>query len=321
MTDLAFYQNRLQKKHRRLAPWAARAGIHAYRLYERDIPEFPLIVDWYATESGPRVHLQEVDTRWRQTPEEHRQWFDFVVGATADALSIAPSQIVGKVRIRQRVRGDSTLQYAATGNRGEDLVVGEGGLRFWVNLASYVDTGLFLDHRKTRAMVGRHAQGKRFLNLFGYTGSFTVYAAAGGAVSSETVDLSNTYTEWALRNLQLNGIAPEVHRIVRADAFVWLRQAVAQQRQYDLIVLDPPTFSNSKKMLGILDVQRDHPWLIRECLALLSREGELFFSTNLHSFELDTQVATRARFKEITAHTRSEDFKDATPHRVWHIVR
>jgi len=321
MTDLAFYQNRLLKKKRRLAPWVTRDQIHAYRLYNRDIPEFPLIVDWYGSETGTRVHLQEVDTGWRQTAEEHRQWFDFVLGATADALAIAPAQIVGKMRMRQRVRGDTTLQYAATGNRSEDLVIREAGLRFWVNLTSYVDTGLFLDHRKTRRMVGERAQGKRFLNLFGYTGSFTVYAAAGGAVSSETIDLSNTYTEWAVRNLRLNGISTEAHQVVRADVFVWLREAVAAQRQYDLIVLDPPTFSNSKKMLGILDVQRDHPWLIRECLALLSREGELFFSTNLHGFELDAQVATRANFSELTSRTRTEDFKDDNPHRAWRITK
>lgn len=323
MTDLVFYQNRLAKNRKRLAKWAARADLHAWRLYERDIPEFPVIVDWYDTESGVRVHLQEVDTGWQQTEAEHREWLDFVREATATTLGVDEDVIVMKLRARQRVGGDKTDQNQPTGARGEDLVVREGGLRFLVNLEAYQDTGLFLDHRNTRAMVKERAQGKRFLNLFAYTGSFTVYAAAGGAVESDSVDLSNTYLDWAGRNFDLNGIDRSAHRLVRADVFAWLRTQTegSTLKLYDLIVLDPPSFSNSKKMMGVLDVQRDHPWLIRQCLDLLAPGGALLFSTNLRSFALDAQVQTRARFTELSARTVPEDYRDRKVHRCWLIER
>lgn len=321
MTDLAFYQNRLQKNARRIQKWASRQHIFATRLYDRDVPEFPLIVERFDTESGVRVHLQEVDTGWQQSPAEHRDWLEFVVGATAETLEIQVGQIAVKLRERQRVLGDKTDQYARTGRRGEDLVVQEGGHRFWINLETHLDSGLFLDHRSTRALVAKRARDKRFLNLFAYTGSFTVYAAGGGAKSSLTIDLSNTYTEWARRNLKLNEIDLLAHRLERADVFSWLRLAEARSEEFDLIVLDPPSFSNSKKMAGVLDVQRDHPWLIRQCLGLLSRHGELFFSTNLRTFEMDQQVQTRAQFEEITARSIPEDFRDRKIHRCWHICK
>ncbi len=254
MTDLVFYQNRLAKNARRLRKWAAQRDIHAYRLYDRDVPEFPLIVDWYDTETGPWVHLQEVDTGWQQSVAEHREWIDFVLAATAETLQLPFGNIALKVRTRQRVKGEKSDQHGPTGKRGEDLIVREGGHRFLINLEAYQDTGLFLDHRNTRALIAERATGKRFLNLFGYTGSFTVYAAGGGARLSDTVDLSNTYLEWAARNLALNGIGTTLHKLIRADVFGWLREAgetvMSTGRMYDLIVLDPPTFSNSKKMMA-----------------------------------------------------------------------
>jgi len=321
MTDLVFYQNRLTKNARRLRKWAAQRDIHAYRLYDRDIPEFLLIADWYDTETGPWLHLQEVDTGWQQTVAEHRDWIGFVLEATAETLQIEYQHIALKVRARQRVKGEKTDQHGPTGKRGEDLIVHEGGHRFLINLEAYQDTGLFLDHRNTRAMVGERASGKRFLNLFGYTGSFSVYAAARGARTSDTVDLSNTYLEWAARNFALNGIDTAQHRLVRADVFTWLREAaesvMTTGKMYDLIVLDPPTFSNSKKMMGVLDTQRDHPWLIRQCLALLAPGGELFFSTNLRSFEMDSLVQGKARFTEISAKTVPDDYRDKKIHRCW----
>lgn len=335
MTDLVFYQNRLTKNARRLRKWAAQRDIHAWRLYDRDIPEFPLIADWYDTESGIWLHLQEVDTGWQQTVAEHREWIKFVLEATAETLQIEYRHIALKVRTRQRVKGEKTGQHGPTGKRGDDLIVREGGLRFLVNLETYQDTGLFLDHRNTRAMIAERARGKRFLNLFAYTGSFSVYAAAAGAISSDTVDLSNTYLEWAARNFALNNIVMTygdgdgggdgAHRLIRADVFTWLRRAaesvMTTGKMYDLIVLDPPTFSNSKKMMGVLDTQRDHPWLIRQCLALLAPGGELFFSTNLRSFEMDALVQGKADFTEITARTVPEDYRDKKIHRCWLIRR
>ena len=330
MTDLAFFQNRLAKNARHLRKWAARSDVHAWRVYDRDIPEFPLIIERYlpegAAEDAAHVHLQEVDTGWEQTQTEHREWTAFVKSATAETLAVDPDHITVKLRGRQRVGGEKTDQHQATGRRGADLVVREGDHRFFVNLDAYLDTGLFLDHRNTRAMVAQHAPGKRFLNLFSYTGSFSVYAAKGGARASESVDLSNTYSDWAERNFALNDVDTKCHRIVRADVFAWLRDAVTayeagDREAVDLIVLDPPTFSNSKAMQGVLDVQRDHPWLIRQCLALLAPGGEMFFSTNLRSFRLDELVQTKARFTEISGKTVPEDFRDRKIHRCWHITR
>ncbi len=327
MTDLADFQHRLVKNARHLRKWARREDVHAYRLYDRDVPEFPIIIDRFDTDDDPSrtwLQLQEVDTGWQQTEAEHREWMEHLIGVTADALEVPTTRVSRKHRGRQRIGGEKTAQHQATGADEDDLVVREGGHRFLVNLHGYLDTGLFLDHRVTRGLVGARAAGKRFLNLFSYTGSFSVYAARGGATQSESVDLSNTYSDWADRNLRLNGIDGARHRTIRADVFTWLRDAVAafeagDRDGVDLIVLDPPTFSNSKAMQGVLDVQRDHPWLIRQCLALLSRDGDLYFSTNLRSFVLDPLVQERARFVEISAKTVPADFRDRRIHRCWHI--
>lgn len=332
VTDLAHFQNRLAKNARHLGRWARRRDIHAYRIYDRDIPEFPLIIDYFDVAPADEpdttaawLQLQEVDTGWQQTPAEHHEWIAHVMDTAAETFAVAPDRIVLKYRARQRVKGEKSAQHLPTGRDEADLVVREGGHRFLVNLHGYLDTGLFLDHRETRAMVGARAQGKRFMNLFAYTGSFTVHAAKGGARSSESIDLSNTYCDWAERNLSLNRIDLGRHRVVRADVFTWLRDAVdafeaGDRDGVDLIVLDPPTFSNSRSMQGVLDIQRDHPWLIRQCLALLAPGGELFFSTNLRSFELDPLIQQRARFVEISGKTVPEDFRDRRIHRCWHVT-
>ena len=331
MTDLSHFHNRLAKNARHLRKWARREDIHAYRVYDRDVPEFPVIIDRFEAEpakasdaTGVFLQFQEVDTGWQQTDDEHREWIDHLIEVAAETFEVPVDRIAVKRRGRQRVGGDKTAQHLATGLDEDDIVVREGGHRFIVNLHGYLDTGLFLDHRVTRGMVAEHASGKRFLNLFAYTASFTVYAARSGAVSSESVDLSNTYSNWAERNLRLNAIDLARHRVIRADVFTWLRDAVSAYEAgdrdgVDLIVLDPPTFSNSKAMQGVLDVQRDHPWLIRQCLALLAPGGDLFFSTNLRSFELDDLVQEKAHFDEISAKSVPEDFRDRRIHRCWHI--
>jgi 23S rRNA (cytosine1962-C5)-methyltransferase len=319
VTDLTSYQNRLQKNRRRLDKWAAQEKIFALRLYERDVPEFPLIVERFATESGVYLHLQEVDTGWQQTPAEHRDWLDLVVEATAEVFEVATDRVAVKLRARQRVLGDKSDQYGATGDRGAELVVNEGGHRFLINLFAYLDTGLFLDHRSTRAMVAKRAHNKRFLNLFSYTGSFSVYAAHAGALASVSVDLSNTYCQWARRNWELNAMDPVRHQIVRGDVFGWLREAQQKGSVFDLIVLDPPSFSNSKRMQGILDIQRDHPALIGQCLSLLSEGGELFFSTNLRSFQMDPELLDLPRCIELSPRSIPLDFRDRKAHRLWSI--
>lgn len=321
MTDLSFYENRLAKNARHRNRWAQREGVFAYRLYERDIPEFPVIVDRYDTDEGTRVYLQEVDRGWRQSETERREWLDLVVAATATTLGVDPGDVVTQSRWRQRAGGDKTRQYAPSGIEGEMLTVREGPYRFWINLGARVDTGLFLDHRITRARVASEAAGRRVLNLFAYTGSFTVHAAGAGARSSVSVDLSNTYLDWAQKNLSLNGLASPAHELVRADVMDWLRIARPRGLEFDLIVLDPPSFSNSKKMQGVLDVQRDHAWLIGRCLELLAPGGCLYFSTNLRRFTLDPGLAQQARIEDLSQATLPPDFRDPRIHQCYRIER
>lgn len=237
--------------------------------------------------------------------------------AAADALALAPERVVLKRRAQRRA-GE---QHEKSGVPGEAFVVREGGHRFLVNLQAYLDTGLFLDHRNTRALVAADAKGRRFLNLFCYTGSFTVYAAGGGAISSLSVDLSNTYLEWAGRNFSLNAISVPRHALERADVLQWLERAVAQPPQFDLIVLDPPAFSTSKAMARTLDVQRDHPVLLASCARLLAPGGVLYFSTNLRSFQLAAGAAAGLQGEEISHRTVPEDFRNRRIHRCWRFER
>lgn len=309
MNAINDFINRLGKNIKHQLKWAKRHGLEAWRIYDKDIPQFPFAVDVY----GEHIHLQEYDTGWLMHPEEYRQWLADVCEAVQFVTGF-PAQ---NIHLKQRARQKGTAQYEKTGTAGEDFIVCEHGRRFWVNLDKYLDTGLFLDHRNTRARVGAEAEGKRFLNLFAYTGSFTVYAATGGAVSSESVDLSNTYLEWAQRNFALNGIDAERHRTVRADVFQYLRDAQTQNKRFDLIVLDPPSFSNSKKMAGVLDVQRDHTALIDGAMSLLDAGGTLYFSNNLHSFRLDDALAARYRIRDLSRQSVPEDFRNRKIHRCW----
>ncbi len=305
--QLADFGNRLRKNQRHWSKWARRRDISCYRLYDRDIPEFPLAIDWYEGE----VHAQVFARKGQQPLDEAEEQ---VIGeAICEVLEIPTEALALKTRQRQR----GLAQYEKTGERGRPRVVSESGLRFEVDLHSYLDTGLFLDHRETRALIRQRAEGRRMLNLFAYTGSFSVYAAAGGALATTSVDLSNTYQAWTRRNLELNGFSGENHHLERADVFAYLDRAVRERRLFGLIVLDPPSFSNSKKMLEILDVQRDHRRLIEACLELLTPNGELYFSTNRRRFKLDPQLAQSDRGQEITEQTVPEDFRRHTPHRCW----
>ncbi|STZ75890.1 class I SAM-dependent methyltransferase [Bergeriella denitrificans] len=309
--DITPFANRLGKNTKHLMKWARRNGIEAWRLYDRDIPQFPFAVDVY----GDQIHLQEYDTGWLMPPEEYEDWLARVQEAVMFVTGFAPEQI----HLKRRARQKGLQQYEKTGRAGEDFVVGEHGRRFWVNLDKYLDTGLFLDHRNTRKKVGEQAAGKRFLNLFSYTGSFTVYAATGGAASSETVDLSNTYLDWAKRNFELNGIDTGRHQIVRADVFQYLQNAAAEGKTFDLIVMDPPSFSNSKKMLDILDIQRDQAKLIQGAMALLDSDGLLYFSNNLRSFTLDEALSETFDIKDVSKHSVPEDFRNKKIHQCWEI--
>jgi 23S rRNA (cytosine1962-C5)-methyltransferase len=316
---LAAFRNRLAKNARHWGRWARRRGFGAWRIYDRDLPEFPFAIDCYLpidTALGTRVHLQEIETGWIETEAEHRAWLAAVADAVAETLALPHAAIAAKERRKRRGRE----QHGKTGVRGVDFTIREAGLEFIVNLEGRVDTGLFLDHRGLRALVRSRAAGRRMLNLFGYTGSFTVYAAAGGAIASDTVDLSNTYLEWAARNFAANGVDAERHRLVCADVLAWLDAARSERCRYDLIVLDPPAFSNSKAMRGVLDIQRDHRALVEATRALLAPGGELYFSTNLRSFRLDPELSADRACVDITAETLPEDFRDRRIHRAFRIA-
>jgi len=305
--QLDAFANRLRKNYRHWSKWARRREISCYRLYDRDLPEVPLAIDWYEGE----VHAQ-VFARKGLEPLDDAQ--ERAIGtAIREVLEIPAEALAFKTRQRQR----GLAQYEKTGERGRPRVVHEGGLRFEVDLHSYLDTGLFLDHRETRDLIRQRAKGRRMLNLFAYTGSFSVYAAAGGALATTSVDLSNTYQAWTRRNLDLNGFTADAHQLERADVFDYLARATRERRQFGLIVLDPPSFSNSKKMLEILDVQRDHRRLIEACLELLTLGGELYFSTNRRRFRLDPELEAMPDCEEITHQTLPEDFKRHPAHRCW----
>ncbi|WP_035059391.1 class I SAM-dependent methyltransferase [Andreprevotia chitinilytica] len=311
MADLQDYKNRLAKNAKHWGKWARRQGISCYRLYDRDVPEFPVIVDWY----DGHVHLQEFNTGWVQEAEDHEAWLAEIWFATGEVLGIPEDQVA--VKMRRRQRGDK--QYEKTEVEGEELIVEEYGLKFIVNLDAYLDTGLFLDHRNTRKRVREEAAGKRFLNLFCYTGAFTVHAAAGGAKETVSVDMSNTYLEWARRNLAINGLDTPNHERIRADVFQFFAQTAHQLEKFDLIVLDPPSFSNSKKMAGILEVQRDHRYLVESAIELLNPGGVLYFSTNYRRFKLDEALVPQCT--DISAQSISEDFRNKKIHQAYRFVK
>lgn len=315
---LAAFANRLSRNAKHWGRWARRRGLGAYRIYDRDIPEFPLAIDCYVPADSPqqvRIHLQEIDTGWQQEPSLHDAWCASVRATVASTLALPDEAIVWKERAKRHGRE----QHRPTGANGSEFAIEEAGLRFLVNLEAYLDTGLFLDHRALRAIVRSRAAGRRMLNLFAYTGSFTVHAAAGGAIASDTVDLSNTYIDWAARNFALNGLDARHHALIRADVLDWLLQARAEQRRYDLIVLDPPAFSNSKAMERTLDIQRDHRDLVESVRGLLAPGGELYFSTNLRTFRLDATLAADPACTEITRQTLPEDFRDRRIHHAFRI--
>ena len=307
----ALFGRRLSARARHLRRWPTKRGITCYRLYDRDVPEIPLVVDRYED----HLHLAEYERPHDRGPAEHADWLDLMARTAGEVLEVPR----GNVFMKRRERQLGAAQYERFAEQGRTVVAHEGGLKFRVNLSDYLDTGLFLDHRQTRAMVREAAAGKRFLNLFGYTGSFTVYAAAGGATATTTVDLSNTYLDWAKDNLELNELAGGRHRLIRDDALSFLkfhRPGAA----YDLAVVDPPTFSNSKKIERVWDVQRDYVELLTRLIELMSPGGVIYFSTNFRRFKLDEAALPQLAIREISRQTVPEDFRNQRIHRCWRMV-
>ncbi|XQU09567.1 bifunctional 23S rRNA (guanine(2069)-N(7))-methyltransferase RlmK/23S rRNA (guanine(2445)-N(2))-methyltransferase RlmL [Halomonas sp. LY9] len=295
------FANRLAKNLKRLKKWLKQSGETCYRIYDADMPEYALAVDRY----GDRVHVQEYAAPSSINPAQAQKRLFDALEVLPEALGVDPS----KIYVKRRERQTGAAQYQKREASGERFEVQEGSARLWVNLRDYLDTGLFLDHRPVRRMLGEMASGKRFLNLFCYTATATVQAALGGASDSVSVDMSNTYLEWARDNFALNKLDPRLHRVVRDDCFRWLETANAQ---FDLIFMDPPTFSNSKKMRDTLDVQRDHPRLVELAMARLAPGGTLVFSNNQRRFKLDEALSERYAVEEITTRTFDPDFQRRT---------
>jgi 23S rRNA G2069 N7-methylase RlmK/C1962 C5-methylase RlmI len=372
-SQAAMLGNRLKKRYRHLSKWARRTGTGAFRLYDRDIPEIPLVLDLYLKGGPPQgnggacnglasahhyVLAGSLYHRpYEKDPAEEDRWLARMEAAIGEALGIPPAGIFMRERRRRR-QGESfcfehphgSSESAQGPGPGEKaaFAVPEGGLRFWVDLSNHLDTGLFLDRRLLRSAVRDMAKNRRVLNLFAYTCSFSVCAAAAGAHSVDSVDLSNTYLDWGRRNFTLNGFradpvpeeppltgrsrkdgprwtggplrdsgggrdkggSPPPFRFIRADVRSFLAKAALARRAWDLIILDPPTFSNSKKMEGTLDIKRDHGPLLKQCLDLLSPGGTLVFSVNMKGFKLDGGIRDGGELIDMTERLRDEDFRE-----------
>lgn len=302
------FANRLQKNLKQLGKWAKRESITCYRVYDADMPEYALAIDLY----HDWVHVQEYAAPRSIDPEKAQARLFDALAAIPQALNIDQSRVV----IKRRERQSGTKQYERQSSQGQFTDVSEGGVKLLVNLTDYLDTGLFLDHRPMRMRIQREAAGKRFLNLFCYTATASVHAAKGGARSTTSVDLSKTYLDWARRNFSLNGFSDK-NRLEQGDVMAWLQ---ACREEYELIFIDPPTFSNSKRMEGVFDVQRDHVELLDLAVARLAPGGVLYFSNNFRKFQLDEHLQERYAVEEITAQTLDPDFaRNSKIHRAWRI--
>ncbi|MBA5600316.1 bifunctional 23S rRNA (guanine(2069)-N(7))-methyltransferase RlmK/23S rRNA (guanine(2445)-N(2))-methyltransferase RlmL [Pectobacterium aroidearum] len=303
------FANRLRKNLRKLDKWAKQQGIECYRLYDADLPEYNVAVDRY----GSWVVVQEYAPPKTVDAQKARQRLFDVINATLSVLELPSNRLVLKTRERQKGKN----QYEKLAQKGDFLLMEEFGAKLWVNLTDYLDTGLFLDHRIARKMLGEMSRGKDFLNLFAYTGTASVHAGLGGARSTTTVDMSRTYLEWAEKNLRVNGLTGRQHRLIQADCLSWLHNA---NEQFDVIFIDPPTFSNSKRMEESFDVQRDHLALMKDLKRLLRRGGTIMFSNNKRGFQMDSAglTALGLNAKEITAQTQSQDFaRNRQIHNCW----
>ncbi len=296
------FQNRLTKVYRHLGKQAKRLNISCWRVYDHDLPEFPFCIEFY----GDKLYVAEYKRRHGMNDEEHDSWMEQCLTLMSEIFSLPKENMFLKLRQRKPGR---LGQYQKLDVAKNELIVEEGSLKFMVNLTDYLDTGLFSDHRVTRELVKEKAAGKKVLNLFAYTGSFSVFAASGGATEVVTVDLSNTYLKWAERNMELNQFTDqEKYKFIAADVKQYLKTLPANY--FDIVVMDPPTFSNSKKMRDdFLDIQRDHVVLINECLNAMTTGGILYFSTNFRKFELAAEKINAAAIKDITKATTPFDFE------------
>jgi 23S rRNA (guanine2445-N2)-methyltransferase / 23S rRNA (guanine2069-N7)-methyltransferase len=303
------FSNRIRKNRKRLARWVKREQIECYRLYDADMPEYAVAVDVY----GDKIHVAEYAAPKDIDPEAAERRLHEVMTALPVALQCSPDDIGYKQRRRQR----GLSQYEKEDSRNEFTSVSEGQVKLLVNLHDYLDTGLFLDHRPLRLRIAAEVKGLNFLNLFCYTGTVSVHAAVAGASSTTSVDMSNTYLQWLSKNLVHNGLDENRNSVVKADCTVWMQQC---QQRYDIILLDPPSFSNSKSMEGSFDVQRDHVALVQSAMKLLTANGKLYFSNNLRGFKLDPALEDEFNCDNISQATLDPDFeRNPKIHCCWQI--
>ncbi|QDS89334.1 Ribosomal RNA large subunit methyltransferase K/L [Rosistilla ulvae] len=308
----ALFRTRLTKRARHLRRLPTRQGVTCFRLYERDIPEIPLVVDRY----GDHLHINEYERPHDRDPAQHANWLDLMAQTASDTLQIPK----GQTFLKRRSRQSGSSQHEHVASEQYETEVDEAGLRFIVNLSDYVDTGLFLDHRLTRGMVRGEAEGKSMLNLFAYTGSFSVYAAAGGASRTTTVDWSNTYLDWARRNMALNGFNGLEHKYHRDSTLDFLANHVPKPT-YDLAVVDPPTFSNSKRTDDVWEVQHGYVDLLNSVLKLMNPGGVVYFSSNFRRLKFDHGAIEATDIREISAQTVPPEYRNRRIHRCWRIVK
>lgn len=296
------FRNRMAKVFKHKSKLAKRQSVSCYRVYDHDLPEFPLCIEIYED----KIYLAEYLRRHGMTDEEHEIWLNDCLTVITEITGIPQEQMFVRQRKRMSHRGED--QYEKMDTKQEFFTVLENGLKFQVNLTDYLDTGLFLDHRITRQMVREQSKDKRVLNLFCYTGSFSVYAAAGGAATVTSVDLSKTYLAWAEDNMVINHFKDAAkYRFIHADVKQYLK--TLQPNSFDLVIMDPPTFSNSKRMKDFLDIQRDHVELLNDVLAATTPEGIIYFSTNFTKFVLEPEKIHASEIKDITKATTPFDFE------------
>lgn len=314
------FANRLKKNLKNIGRWATKAKVSCYRLYDADMPEFSIAVDVYQSEDDAlRLHVQEYQAPKSVDEKAARERLSEALKVLSEFDFNGTSICAENISLKVRAVKKGTSQYEKEGAKNETFFIREGRARLEVNLEDYLDTGVFLDHRPIRKWLCDNASGKRFLNLFCYTGAATVQAALGGAKSTLSVDMSKTYLDWLGRNLHANKLSVKENKLQQADCVEWLR-ANAGKENFDLIFLDPPSFSNSKRMQGVLDIQRDHAELIGQCMSMLSREGALIFSNNLRKFKLDSDLSAHYKVTNITKFSLDKDFeRNNHIHQCWKI--
>lgn len=306
------FANCLRNRYRHLRKWAKRTCTDCFRLYDREIAQFPVAIDFYAGRFCVHYfsHGKDTDEPLPELKEEVDKTLRTLFGVT-----------LPMIYWRTRAKSKETRQYEKVAAINEAFTAVEYGVKFKINLIDYLDTGLFLDHRETRRLIAAASMGKRVLNLFAYTCSFSVHAAMAGAAYTKSVDMSNTYTAWGRENFILNALPARNHEIVRADCLKFMDDEIRSGERYDIIIIDPPTLSRSKKMDQLFDIQVDYIQLLNKALVLLNPKGTIFFSTNSRKFIFDVNLFSGCRIEEISHKTLPIDFRDPKIHRCWKIVK